>query len=134
MFEDFMKKLRKGVSVEDGTDIPAFPTYEEVTPMSAERHEEIRKPVTPIVADSGNSDGNIELKVVRPTSFEEVGTIADYLIEGCTVVLNLELLERPLVIRMLDFLNGVTYTKDGEIKNVAPNTYIVTPSGIDVND
>ena len=33
----------------------------------------------------------------------------------------------------IDFLNGVTYTKDGEIKNVAPNTYIVTPSGIDIN-
>ena len=49
-------------------------------------------------------------------------------------MLNLELLDRATTIRMLDFLNGVTYTKDGEIKNVAPNTYIVTPSGIDVND
>lgn len=78
-------------------------------------------------------EGNIELKVVRPESFDEVSTIADYLIEGCTVVLNLELLDRATTIRMLDFLNGVTYTKDGEIKNVAPNTYIVTPSGIDIN-
>ena len=79
-------------------------------------------------------EGNIELKVVKPASFDEVGSIADYLIEGCTVVLNLELLDRATTIRMLDFLNGVTYTKDGEIKNVAPNTYIVTPSGIDIND
>ena len=79
-------------------------------------------------------DGNIELKVVRPVTFDDVSGIADYLIEGCTVVLNLELLDRPTTLRMLDFLNGVTYVKDGEIKNVAPNTYIVTPSGIDVND
>ena len=79
-------------------------------------------------------EGNIELKVVRPVTFEDVSGIADYLIEGCTVVLNLELLDRPTTLRMLDFLNGVTYVKDGEIKNVAPNTYIVTPSGIDVND
>jgi FtsZ-interacting cell division protein YlmF len=35
---------------------------------------------------------------------------------------------------MLDFLNGVTYTMDGEIKNVAPNTYIITPNGIDVHE
>ena len=79
-------------------------------------------------------DGNIELKVVRPVTFDDVSDIADHLIEGCTVVLNLELLDRPTTLRMLDFLNGVTYVKDGEIKNVAPNTYIVTPSGIDVND
>lgn len=134
MFEDFMKKLRKGVSVEDGTDIPAFPTYEEVTPMSAERHEEIRKPVTPIVADSGNSDGNIELKVVRPASYEEVSDIADHLLDGCTVVLNLELLDNVQTIRMLDFLNGVTYANDGEIKNVAKSTYIITPHNVDVSD
>jgi cell division inhibitor SepF len=133
MFEDFMKKLRKGISADEDTDIPAFPTYEEVTPMNAERHEEIRKPVTPIVADTG-SDANIELKVVRPASYEEVSEIADYLLDGCTVVLNLELLDNVQTVRMLDFLNGVTYSNDGEIKNVAKSTYIITPHNVDVSD
>ena len=134
MFEDFMKKLRKGIGSDESTDIPEFPTYEEVTPMNVERHEEIRKPATPIVANTGDSDGNIELKVVRPASFEEVGDIADYLIDGCTVVLNLELLDGVQTVRMLDFLNGVTYSNDGEIKNVAKSTYIITPHNVDVSD
>jgi cell division inhibitor SepF len=133
MFEDFMKKLRKGISADEGTDIPEFPTYEEVTPMT-ERHEEIKKPATPIVAHSGDSESNIELKVVRPTSFDEVGEIADYLLDGCTVVLNLELLDNVQTVRMLDFLNGVTYSNDGEIKNVAKATYIITPQNVDVSD
>ncbi len=77
---------------------------------------------------------NIELKVVRPESFEEVSTVANYLIDGCTVVLNMEIMDRATTIRMLDFLNGVTYTMDGEIKNVAPATYIITPGGIDIRD
>ena len=134
MFEDFMKKLRKGIGADEDTDIPSFPTYEEVTPMSIEKHEEPKKPVTPIVANSGDSDSNIELKVVRPASFEEVSEIADYLIDGCTVVLNLELLDNVQTIRMLDFLNGVTYANDGEIKNVAKSTYIITPHNVDVSD
>ena len=134
MFEDFMKKLRKGIGADESTDIPSFPTYEEVTPMNAERHDEIRKPVTPIVADSGNSDGNIELKVVRPASYDEVSDIADHLLNGCTVVLNLELLDNVQTVRMLDFLNGVTYANDGEIKNVAKSTYIITPHNVDVSD
>ena len=129
-----MKKLRKGIGADESTDIPSFPTYEEVTPMNVERHEEIRKPATPIVANTGDSDGNIELKVVRPASFEEVGDIADYLIDGCTVVLNLELLDGVQTVRMLDFLNGVTYSTDGEIKNVAKNTYIITPHNVDVSE
>ena len=129
-----MKKLRKGIGADESTDIPSFPTYEEVTPMNVERHEEIRKPATPIVANTGDSDGNIELKVVRPATFEEVSDIADHLIAGCTVVLNMELLDNVQTVRMLDFLNGVTYSTDGEIKNVAKNTYIITPHNVDVSE
>lgn len=129
-----MKKLRKGIGADESTDIPSFPTYEEVTPMSTEKIEEVKKPATPIVANTGDSDSNIELKVVHPASFEEVGEIADYLIEGCTVVLNLELLDPVQTVRMLDFLNGVTYSTDGEIKNVAKNTYIITPHNVDISE
>ena len=129
-----MKKLRKGIGSEDSTDIPSFPTYEEVTPMNAERHDDIRRPATPIVANTGDADSNIELKVVRPASFDEVSEIADHLIEGRTVVLNLELLDNVQTVRMLDFLNGVTYSNDGEIKNVSANTYIITPHNVDVSD
>ena len=76
---------------------------------------------------------NIELKIVRPEGMDEIFTIADYLIDGCTVVLNLEILDKELIVRMLDFLNGVTYTTGGEIKNVSGDTYIITPSGININ-
>ena len=134
MFEDFMKKLRKGIGADEDTDIPDFPTYEEVTPMNAERHEEFKKPATPIVANTGDSESNIELRVVRPVSFEEVSEIADYLLDGCTVVLNLEMLDNVQTVRMLDFLNGVTYSCDGDIKNVAKSTYIITPHNVDVSE
>ena len=134
MFEDFMKKLRKGIGADEETEIPAFPTYEEVKPMNAERYEEIKKPTPTSVVDSGNHEGNIELKVVRPASYDEVSEIADYLLNGCTVVLNLELLDNVQTVRMLDFLNGVTYSNDGEIKNVAKSTYIITPHNVDVSD
>ena len=134
MFEDFMKKLRKGNGAGESTEIPSFPSYEEVSPMNAERHEEVRRTATPIVASNGDSDGNIELKVVRPSSFDEVSDIADHLIDGCTVVLNLELLDNVQTVRMLDFLNGVTYSTDGEIKNVAKSTYIITPKNVDVSE
>ena len=135
MFEDFVKKLKKiGIGADESTDIPEFPTYEEVKPMNVEKFEEIKKPVAPIVANTPDADSSIELKVVRPASFEEVSDIADHLIAGCTVVLNMELLDNVQTVRMLDFLNGVTYSTDGEIKNVAKSTYIITPHNVDVSD
>ena len=127
LFEDWANKLSKKRAQQE--DEIQFKSYEE-----SEEVEAAPAPTPAAAAPASIEGNNIELKVMRPATFDDVSEIADHLIEGCTVVLNLELLDRPTTVRMLDFLNGVTYTKDGEIKNVAQNTYIITPSGIDVHE
>ena len=88
--------------------------------------------------EGGDGDGHgpsVELKVLRPESYEDVSIAADNLIAGCTVFLNMEALERPVMMRMLDFLNGVAYCLDGGIKKVAPSTFIITPRpDVDITD
>lgn len=78
--------------------------------------------------------GGIELKVVRPENFEDVPTIADHLLSGRTVVLNLETANKETARRIIDFLSGVAYSIDGQMKRVANNTYIITPNNVDVTD
>jgi cell division inhibitor SepF len=126
MFEKWIKKLSS--KKEDEADFE-FKSYEaekeDILPVSEPAQEEENLPM------QQSNENNIELKVVRPESMEEVFTIADYVIDGCTAVLNLELLDKETIKRMLDFLNGVTYTTGGEVRNVSQGTYIVTPrSGI----
>lgn len=77
--------------------------------------------------------GAIELKVVRPESFNSVGQIADYLLNHCTVVLNLEATSKDTAQRIVDFLNGVAYAIDGQIKSVTNSTYIITPNNVSVS-
>ena len=131
MFDGLRKKLAKAADEEEEIIFKPFEEEKaEITPQSAEAD------ATKNTQNSQNSSiegNNIELKVVRPEAIDEIFTIADYLIDGCTVVLNLELLDRDSVKRMLDFLNGVTYTTGGDVKNVSPATYIITPNGINVN-
>ena len=135
MFERLAERMRNRSSAAQETEEIEFRNLEEATEAPTERREPQTAETEERPASPSSIEGsNIELKVVRPESFDEVSTIADYLIEGCTVVLNMELVDKATTIRMLDFLNGVTYTKDGEIKNVAQNTYIITPNGIDVHE
>lgn len=125
MFEGLRKKLLGAANEEEEI---VFKPYEEKPAETA--------PVAQSEESAQNSSlegNNIELKVVRPESIDEIFTIADYLLDGCTVVLNLEVMNGDVVTRMLDFLNGVTYTTGGEIKNVSQGTYIITPSGINLN-
>ena len=76
----------------------------------------------------------IELKVVRPETYASVTEIADHLLNHRTVVLNLEATNREVAKRLIDFLAGVAYSIDGQLKNVANNTYIITPCNVDVAD
>ena len=131
MFDKLAEKMR-AKNRETTEEEIEFKNLDEATEAVFERPEPREEKAAP--APSSIEGSNIELKVMRPESFAEVSDIADYLIEGCTVVLNMELVDKATTIRMLDFLNGVTYTKDGEIKNVAPGTYIITPNGIDIRD
>ena len=126
MFEGLRKKLAQATNEEEEITFKPF-EEEKIAQVAPEIKEE--------AAPSRNATlegNNMELKVVRPETMDEIFTIADYLIDGCTVVLNLEMLDRAAVTRMLDFLNGVTYTTGGEVKNVSQGTYIITPSGINI--
>ena len=130
MFEKFMEKFARKEVEKDEMEFKPFEQAQraEVAPpqtSEAEAHEK---------KNESRSTG-VELKVIRPESYEEVRTVADNLIAGCTVVLNVEALDKHVIFRMLDFLNGVTYCQDGEIKRVAPSTFIITPhSDVDISD
>ena len=129
MFEKFLQKFGK----REEPDEIEFKPFEEVPhhETEADAEEAPKKEEKP--APSGSD--NVELRVIRPEVYEDVSTVADTLLAGCTVVLNVEALDRPTVFRMLDFLNGVTYCTDGEIKKVAPGTFIITPhSNVDISD
>ena len=77
---------------------------------------------------------NMELKVIYPTSFGDVPEIADHLLSGRTVFLNLEKTDREVCRRVLDFVSGVAYCIDGNIRRVAASTYIVSPKSVDVSE
>ena len=130
MFEKFKEKLGLKETEKDEMEFKPFEQTQRAEVAPSVQHESVSAH-----HDSDTRSGGVELKVVRPESYDEVRTVADHLIAGCTVVLNVEVLERPVIMRMLDFLNGVTYCQDGEIRRVSPSTFIITPhSDIDISD
>ncbi|MBQ6845803.1 MAG: cell division protein SepF [Oscillospiraceae bacterium] len=74
----------------------------------------------------------LQVVLVKPERYENSTEIADHLKEKRTVVLNLESTNKDAARRILDFLSGVAYTNDGQIKRVANSTYIITPYNVDL--
>ena len=82
---------------------------------------------------SASNGTALELKVIRPERFETVTQIADHLINNRTVVLNLEATNKETARRMIDFLSGVAYSIEGNLKKVANNTFVITPGNVAVS-
>ena len=92
-------------------------------------------------ADSTKKNGKVvnihattQLKVVlvKPERFEDASTIADHLNNKRTVVLNLESTNKEVSRRLVDFLSGVAYANNGQIKRVANSTFIISPYNVDI--
>lgn len=79
-----------------------------------------------------HTTAQLQVVLVKPEKFDEAAAIGDNLNEKRTVVLNLESTNRDVARRLLDFLSGVAYASNGQIKRVANSTYIITPYNVDV--
>ena len=79
-----------------------------------------------------NATTQLKVVLVKPERFEDASTIADYLNNKRTVVLNLESTKKEVSRRLVDFLSGVAYANNGQIKRVANSTFIITPYNVDI--
>ena len=76
--------------------------------------------------------GAMKVVIVRPEVFDEVAGIADHLVQGKTVVLNLETANKDMCRRIVDFMSGAAYALSCKLKKVANNTFIIVPENTDI--
>lgn len=136
----FLDKIKNMVNVdEDGY----YPDDDVDTGDFMDRFDDVEeKPAKPVRKTPRYSDQDkvvnihttAQLQVVlsKPEKFDEALGIADNLNEKRTVVLNLESVSKDVARRLIDFLTGVAYANNGQIKRVANSTFIITPYNVDV--
>lgn len=106
---------------------PSFDRYER-----EERAERVPRRQKSDKVVNIHTTAQLQVVLVKPEKYEEAAAIADNLNDKRTVVLNLEVTNRDVARRLLDFLSGVAYANNGQIKRVANSTYIITPYNVDV--
>jgi cell division inhibitor SepF len=75
-----------------------------------------------------------KVQVVAPTRFGDAKEIADCLKSNRPVIVNLQVAERDLQRRMIDFCSGVTYALSGEMEKVADQVFLLAPTNVKVSD
>ena len=106
--------------------------------ISSKFDDEVEAPAEDTAGKQRNKVVNIhattqlQVVLVKPERFDDASSIADHLNQKRTVVLNLESANREVSRRLIDFLSGVAYANNGQIKRVANSTYIITPYNVDI--
>jgi cell division inhibitor SepF len=90
--------------------------------------------VRPVPVDTAIGGTSARVHVVAPSRFGDAKEIADRLKDNRPVIVNLQVADRDLQRRMIDFCSGVTYALSGEMEKVADQVFLLAPTNVKVSD
>lgn len=73
------------------------------------------------------------LKIVAPKAYEDAKEITDFLMNGNTILLNMDGVDRELTIRIIDYLKGAVQVVGGMITKAGKSTIVVAPKNVDIS-
>ena len=133
MFDSLKSKLgidSEAESYVDDTEDEIFPGGQGGAAAQGYTQQEVKQHSNKVV--NINATTQLQVVLVKPERFEDASAIADQLNAKHTVVLNLESTGTEISRRLIDFLSGVAYANNGQIKRVATSTFIITPYNVDI--
>ena len=86
-------------------------------------------------APSFGAPATAALKIVNPKEFKDAVDIANLMMNGNTVLMNIEGLERDqnLALRVVSYLQGAVHVAGGVMTRVSKSTIVVAPKNVDVS-
>lgn len=135
--------IKNIMSIPDEDEFDEIEDIEEEKPVQKKKANEYeaqpkRSEPAPRVVGGGKNktvsfnQSQMQVVLVKPDRFDDVTSIADHLNNKKTVVLNLEAANREISRRIIDFISGVAYANNGNIRKVANSTFIIVPTDVDV--
>lgn len=135
---DVIKRIA-GYETEDEDDYETDDTQKQELPKSYEDDFGIKRSNNPASSPKTGRVLNIpattrlQVIVVKAEKFLDASEIADHFKNKRAVVLNLDNTNKDVANRLIDFLAGVAYASDGELKRIANTSYILVPYNVDIS-
>ena len=119
---------------EDDVEMDDFGGYTDTDDIS-EMEDDMQAPVAPVEptpAPSFNANP-VSLKIITPKSYEDAKEITEFLMNGNTILLNMDGIGRDVAMRVIDYLKGALQVVGGMMTKVGRTTLVVAPKNVDVS-
>ncbi len=137
-YDDFDDELEEDIETTSRKHVTERATVqeEEDTPVRTRTTSQFRSNRntrnSKVVPMRGASSSDMEVCVIKPTHYENTKDIIDTLLEGKSVVLNLEGIKIDLAQRIVDSVIGGCYAISGNLQKISGYIYLVTPQSVDI--
>ncbi len=129
---NFTRKNR--YSFDEDVEMDDFGTYSD-SEETEELDDDVQAPVAPVetpAAPAFNANP-VSLKIITPKSYDDAREITEFLMNGNTVLINMDGIGRELAIRILDYIKGALQVVGGMMTKVGKTTLVVAPKNVDVS-
>ncbi len=110
-----------------------FGTYADEENLD-EAEEAAVAPAVPVEAEAPSFGANhVMLKIINPKSYEDAREITDFLMNGNTILINMDGVGREVAVRIIDYLRGAIQVVGGMMTKVGKTTLVVAPKNVDVS-
>ena len=75
----------------------------------------------------------MEVCVIKPNSVDNSRDITETLLDGRTVILNLEGLDLEIAQRIIDFTSGAAFAISGNLQKISNYIFLVTPTNVEIS-
>ena len=90
-------------------------------------------PAEPVSVAPTFSAAPVSLKIITPKKYEDAKEITDLLMNGNTILLNMDGIGKEIAIRVIDYLKGAIQVVGGLMTKVGRTTLVVAPKNVDVS-
>ena len=99
-----------------------------------EKPQKATNKITPISKNKKQGQQlGMEVCVIKPNSIEDELEITETLLNGRTVVINMEGLSVDIAQRIIDFTSGSTFAMHGNLQKISNYIFLATPNGVDIS-
>ena len=129
---NFTKKNR--YSFDEDVDMEDFDTYAD-NDETDEFEDDVAAPAAPAPAPAAPvvNANPVSLKIITPKSYDDAREITEFLMNGNTVLINMDGIGRELAVRILDYIKGALQVVGGMMTKVGKTTLVVAPKNVDVS-
>lgn len=126
----------KGKSYDDEYDDDYDDEEAEERPAAVSKHSARanENKITPMRRPATRKSGpSMEVCVIKPSSVEDAREITETLLNGRTVILNLEGMDLEIAQRIIDFTSGAAFAISGNLQKISNYIFLVTPTNVDIS-